>query len=132
MYHMTQETHKPTVLIIDDDNFLLDMYALKFSQNGFAVVAETSAGGALERIRDGLKPDVILTDVLMPGMDGFTFLKHIQDERLADQAKVIVLSNKGEKHDIDQGVSLGADGYIIKASMIPSEIVDKVRSIMGK
>ncbi|MBC8464835.1 MAG: response regulator [Parcubacteria group bacterium] len=129
---MTQEIPKPTVLIIDDDNFLLDMYALKFSQNGFSVVAEMSAGSALERLRDGLSPEVILTDVLMPGMDGFTFLEHIQDEHLADQAKIIVLSNKGEKQDIDQGVSLGADGYIIKASMIPSEVVDKVRSILNK
>jgi CheY-like chemotaxis protein len=91
-----------------------------------------AADRALERLRDGLKPDVILTDVLMPGMDGFTFLKHIQDETLAKNSKIIVLSNKGEKHDIDQGVSLGADGYIIKASMIPSEVVDKVRSIMDK
>jgi CheY-like chemotaxis protein len=125
-----KNSSQQTVLIIDDDKFLLDMYALKFSQNGFSVVAEPAADRALERLRDGLKPDVILTDVLMPGMDGFTFLKHIQDETLAKNSKIIVLSNKGEKHDIDQGVSLGADGYIIKASMIPSEVVDKVRSIM--
>ncbi len=129
---MAQETHKPTVLIIDDDKFLLDMYALKFSQDGFSVVAEPAADRALERLRDGFLPDVILTDVLMPGVDGFTFLKHIQNEKLAQKSKIIVLSNKGEKHDIDQGVSLGADGYIIKASMIPSEVVDKVRSIMDK
>jgi CheY-like chemotaxis protein len=127
-----KNSSQQTVLIIDDDKFLLDMYALKFSQNGFSVVAEPAADRALERLRDGLKPDVILTDVLMPGMDGFTFLKHIQDETLAKNSKIIVLSNKGEKHDIDQGVSLGADGYIIKASMIPSEVVDKVRSIMDK
>jgi CheY-like chemotaxis protein len=127
-----KNSSQQTVLIIDDDKFLLDMYALKFSQNGFSVVAEPAADRALERLRDGLKPDVILTDVLMPGMDGFTFLKHIQDEALAKNSKIIVLSNKGEKHDIDQGVSLGADGYIIKASMIPSEVVDKVRSIMDK
>jgi CheY-like chemotaxis protein len=127
-----KNSSQQTVLIIDDDKFLLDMYVLKFSQNGFSVVAEPAADRALERLRDGLKPDVILTDVLMPGMDGFTFLKHIQDETLAKNSKIIVLSNKGEKHDIDQGVSLGADGYIIKASMIPSEVVDKVRSIMDK
>lgn len=126
------DSSQQKVFIIDDDKFLLDMYALKFKQSGFSVVAESTANRALERMREGIEPDVILTDVLMPGMDGFTFLEHIQDEHLADQAKIIVLSNKGEKQDIDQGVSLGADGYIIKASMIPSEVVDKVRSILNK
>lgn len=129
---MEHDIKKPTVLIIDDDTFLLDMYALKFSQNGFSVIAEAQTGHALERLRNNLKPDVIITDILMPLMDGFTFLKHVQDEQLAQNSKIIVLSNKGEKHDIDQGIALGADGYIVKASMTPSEVVDKVRAIMDK
>ncbi len=128
---MTHHNSNLTALIIDDDTFLLDMYVLKFKQNDFQVVATTSAIDALDKLREGLKPDVILTDVLMPGMDGFTFLQHVTEEKLAQKAKLIVLSNKGEKHDIDKGVSLGADGYIIKASVIPSEVVDKVRSILN-
>jgi CheY-like chemotaxis protein len=126
MEHMTQKS----VLIVDDDKFLLDMYALKFTQSDFRVSAFLSAREALDSMRDGYTPDAILTDILMPSMDGFTFLEHIKEEGLAKDAKIILLSNKGEKHDIDKGVSLGADGYIIKASVIPSEVVDKVRLIM--
>jgi DNA-binding response OmpR family regulator len=124
---------KIKILIVDDDKFLLDMYALKFGQSGFAVTAALSAAEALEKIRQNeCHPEVILTDVLMPEMDGFTFLERLQSEKLVEGTKIIVLSNKGEKYDIDKGVSLGADGYIVKASMIPSEVVEKVRIILEK
>jgi len=122
---------KKTVLIVDDDKFLLDMYAIKFTQSDFSVVSCLGAEEAVQKLHEGLEPDVILTDILMPSMDGFEFLEKIKTDRLAQSAKIIVLSNKGERADIDRGTSLGADGYIIKASAIPSEVVDKVKDIMS-
>ena len=121
---------KYTILIIDDDKFLLDMYSIKFSQSDFSV--ETSLGSmeALGKLQDGLLPDVILTDVLMPAMDGFELIEEIKKKRLAGKSKIIILSNKGERSDIDRGVALGVDGYIVKASAIPSEVVEKVVEIM--
>jgi len=123
---------KHKILIVDDDKFLLDMYAMKFQQSGFEVESALGAIDGLSKLRDGLVVDIILTDVLMPGMDGFEFLQHLKEEKVAQDAKVVVLSNKGEKSDIDRGISLGADGYIIKASAIPSEVVEKVREIVDK
>lgn len=123
---------KKQVLIIDDDKFLLDMYATKFSQNGFSVKSCLGAEEAVQELHDGLEPDVILTDILMPAMDGFEFLEKLKTDKLAQGAKVIVLSNKGERADIDRGTSLGADGYIIKASAIPSEVVDKVQEVLAE
>jgi len=129
---MEQNTTKQyKALIIDDDKFLLDMYAIKFGQSGFEVLACLGAEDALEKIRGGFLPDVILSDILMPSMDGFTFLERLRDERLAQGAKKIVLSNKGEKPDIDKAVSLGAHGYIIKANVLPSEVVEKTRRILS-
>lgn len=129
---MEQDTTKQyKVLIIDDDKFLLDMYAIKFGQSGFEVLACLGAEEALEKIRAGFLPDVILSDILMPSMDGFTFLERLRDERLAQGAKKIVLSNKGERPDIDKAVSLGAHGYIIKANVLPSEVVEKARRILS-
>src|SRR3989344_1501931 len=107
---------KHSVLIVDDDKFLLDMYVLKFNQMGWNVESALGSADGLARLREGLTPNVILTDILMSGMDGFELLEHVRDERLASGAKIIVLSNKGEKQDIDRGIALGADGYIIKAS----------------
>lgn len=122
---------KKKVLIIDDDKFLLDMYATKFSQKGFSVRSCLGAEEAVQELHEGLEPDVILTDILMPSMDGFEFLEKLKTDKLAQTAKVIVLSNKGERADIDRGTSLGADGYIIKASAIPSEVVDKVEEVLA-
>lgn len=121
---------KPTILIVDDDKFLLDMYALKFVQSGWNVETSLGSMDGLAKLRDGFKPDVLLTDVLMPAMDGFELLEHVKEEKLAQNAKIVVLSNKGEKQDIDRGIALGADGYIVKASAIPSEVVAQVERIM--
>jgi DNA-binding response OmpR family regulator len=116
------------VFIIDDDAFLLDMYALKFSQKNFVV--ETASGTllALEKLRGGYIPNIIVVDLVMPAMDGFEFLETIRTEKLASDALVIILSNLGQQEDIDRGLALGAAGYIIKASATPSEVVDKVLS----
>lgn len=130
---MTQEVTKgPKVFVIDDDAFLLDMYALKFSQKNFDVM---SAGGtleALEKLRGGYIPDIIVVDLVMPAMDGFEFLEVVKSESLAQGAIVIILSNLGQQEDIDRGLALGAVGYIIKASATPSEVVEKVQEVLQK
>ena len=117
------------VYLIDDDTFLLGMYATKFKDCGLPVEAISDAQIALEKIRQGAKPDVILVDIIMPGMTGFDFLEALQKEGLAKNARVMVLSNQGQQEDIDKATKLGAQGYIIKASAIPSEVCDKVLAL---
>lgn len=117
-----------SVMIIDDDAFLLDMYALKFSQKDFIVESASGTLMALEKLRGGFVPDIIVVDLVMPAMDGFEFLETIRTEKLASDALIIILSNLGQQEDIDRGLALGASGYIIKASATPSEVVDKVLS----
>ncbi|MCR4306702.1 MAG: response regulator [Candidatus Yonathbacteria bacterium] len=121
---------KYKILIVDDDKFLLDMYAVKFAQSGFEVVASLGSMEALAKLKDGFLPDVILTDILMPAMSGFELLSQIKKEGLAKDAKIIILSNMGEKTDLDRGSELKVDGYMIKASMVPSEVVNKVLEVM--
>lgn len=127
---VTEQKH--SVLIIDDDKFLLDMYALKFSQLGWQVETALGSVDGLAKLREGFHPDVLVSDILMPAMDGFELLKHVKNEKLAEGAKIVILSNKGEKQDIDRGIALGADGYIVKASAIPSEVVAQVEKILAK
>lgn len=120
------------IFIIDDDVFLLDMYAAKFTQQGFQVSTSSSTIAALEKLRWGEKPEVLLIDLVMPAMDGFTFLEELRKERLVPNALIIILSNLGQKEDIDRSFRLGASGYIIKASATPSEVVGRVLEELKK
>ena len=123
---------KKKILIVDDDNFLLDMYALKFSQNNFEVHTAGSGAQAIEKIRGGLSPDVMLMDIIMPEMDGFEMLAKINMEKLCPDCPKIVLSNKSEQHDIDEGNRLGVAGYIVKANSTPVEVINQVINILSK
>lgn len=126
------EGEKRKILIVDDDSFLLDMYALKFSQNNFEVYTVSSGVGALSKLRGGLVPDIILMDITMPEMDGFEALTLINKEKLCPDCVKIILSNKSEQQDIDKGMQLGAAGYIVKANSTPTEVIDQVVKILEK
>lgn len=117
------------ILLVDDDKFLLDMYALKFSKAGHEVKVADSTDGALKSIRDGYTPDVILTDIVMPGMDGLQFVERLRADRLATTSVVIMLTNQGSSDDISRAKKLGVDGYIVKATTIPSEVLAEVEKI---
>ena len=129
---MQKEKKSYSVFIIDDDSFLLDMYALKFSQKEFNVTSAHGTLEALEKLRGGFSPDIILVDLVMPAMDGFAFIEVVKKEDLAKGALIIILSNLGEQEDVDRGLKLGASGYIIKASATPSEVVEKVEEVLAK
>jgi two-component system chemotaxis response regulator CheY len=118
-----------SVLLVDDDKFLLDMYSMKFKEGGCDVEAIPDSAAALEKLRGGFAPDIILLDVVMPALSGFEFLEKVKKEGLAAKANIIMLSNQGQQEDIDTATKLGAAGYIIKASSIPSEVLQKALSI---
>jgi CheY-like chemotaxis protein len=126
------EGTKRKILIVDDDSFLLDMYALKFSQNNFDVFTSSSGVQALEKLTGGLRPEIILMDIIMPEMDGFEMLEKINKDNLSPGSTKIVLSNKSEQADIDRGNSLGIAGYIVKANSTPAEVIDQVTGILAK
>lgn len=132
-YNCSMPKKKPySILVIDDDAFLLDMYALKFTQQEFVVDTSPGTLEALDKLRSGPAPDIILVDLVMPTMDGFEFLAEMKKDGLAPNAMIIILSNLGEQSDIDRGLALGASGYIIKASATPSEVVEKVLETIEK
>lgn len=120
------------VLLVDDDQFLLNMYAVKFKNSGLEPDTANSAQVALQKLRDGTVPDLMLVDLVMPTMDGFEFLRQVKEGRLAPKAAIIVLTNQGRQADIDRAKELHVDGYIVKATTIPSEVVEEVRKILEK
>lgn len=120
------------VYLVDDDRFLLDLYAIKFKNAGHEVNIFTGGEDLLAALRKegATAPDAILLDVIMPGLTGFDTLETIRKENLAKNTKVIMLTNQGQDSDIEQAKKLSADGYIIKASAIPSEVFAETMRIV--
>lgn len=127
---MTNSTENKTILIIDDDPFILDMYVLKFKESGFAIEIAKDGKEGLQKIKD-LKPDIVLLDIVMPILDGFEVLRTLNKEKLLDTTRVILLTNLGQKDDVERGLKLGAKDYIIKAHFTPSEVVEKVKTVLN-
>lgn len=130
----TQETAaaRGTVLLLDDDKFLLDMYTMKFVKEGYAVHACLSVDEALKLIKDGFEPDLILFDITMPERDGFSFLQEMHDTKLCPKAIKVPLTNQSSDAEKAKAKELGADDYFVKATMIPSEVVNKAGELLGK
>jgi CheY-like chemotaxis protein len=126
------EGDKRKILIVDDDAFLLDMYSFKFSQHNFEVYTASSGSQAIEKLKDGFKPDIILMDIIMPDMDGFDMLEKINKDNLSPDSTKIVLSNKSQQSDIERGNNLGVSGYIVKANSTPLEVINQVVEILSK
>lgn len=122
------------IYIVDDDKFLLDLYAVKFKDAGHEVHAFADGESLLTDLRSegSVAPDAILIDVIMPGMGGFEALEAIRKEKLAKDSKIIILSNQGMPSDMEKAKQLLVDGYIIKASAIPSEVfAETLRIVAG-
>lgn len=116
--------------LVDDDRFLLDMYAVKFKAAGHEVTAFSKGEELLTALREKPIPNALLLDVVMPGMSGFDILDVIRKENLGEGMKVIILSNQGQDADLSRAKELRADGYIIKASAIPSEVFSETIKII--
>ena len=111
------------IYLVDDDKFLLDLYAVKFKNAGQDTTTFGSGEELLTALRKGgPAPNAILLDLIMPGIGGFGAFEAIRKEGLAQGAKVIILSNQSQDADLEKAKQLSADGYIVKASAIPSEV----------
>ncbi|MBI4225183.1 MAG: response regulator [Candidatus Sungbacteria bacterium] len=119
------------ILIIDDDPFIADMYVIKFKGEGFEVEAANDGKVGIEQAAK-MKPDVILLDVVMPTMDGFDVLQKLRADKSLGHTKIIFLTNFGQREDIERGMQLGANGYIIKAHFTPSEVSTKVKEVLAQ
>ncbi len=134
---MTLATSKK-ILIVDDDKFLLDMYSIKFAENNFQVESASSGEEALQKVAGEWRPDIYLVDIIMPmsaaenhGNEegGFKLIEELKRLGRRLGAALVVLSNLGQKEDIEKALAMGVDGYIVKALNTPSEVVAKVTDI---
>jgi DNA-binding response OmpR family regulator len=116
-----------TILVVDDDPRMLRLLRLNLERAGYRVATEGDGGAALDRV-DLERPDLILLDVMMPAMDGFTFLARLRE---FSALPVILLTAKGEERDKVQGLDLGADDYLTKP-FGPAELLARVRAVLRR
>ena len=117
------------ILLVEDDPFLVDVYTKKLQQAGFDIINVNNGELALKAI-EGTHFDLVLLDIVVPDIDGWEILKQIKSPETQNQPKVIVFSNLGQKSEVEKGLKLGADKYLIKANYTPSEVVEEVRKLI--
>ncbi|MDD5144679.1 MAG: response regulator [Candidatus Pacebacteria bacterium] len=122
-------TKKKTILLVEDDPFLIDIYSTKFLESGFSVEIIKSGDLILPRLEE-ITPDLIVLDIVLPQMDGWEILRRIKSEKRFKDLKVIILSNLGQKEEVEKGMKLGATKYLIKAHFTPSQIAEEVKKIL--
>lgn len=116
------------ILLIESDDFLADIYATKFRQEGFKVKRASDGEQGLKMLSRE-KPDCLLLDILLPKKDGFEVIKEARAKLEFKKMPIIVISNLGQKDDIDKALDLGANDYFIKAHFVPSETVLKIKKL---
>ncbi|MBI5655147.1 response regulator [Candidatus Uhrbacteria bacterium] len=121
---------KHKILIVEDDGFLASIYAQKLELAGYEVAFATNGEDGLKLVAKD-RPDLVLLDLLMPQMDGFEVLEKLKGDPATKDIKVLVLTNLGQKEDVDRCLKLGAVGYIIKAHSLPEETVRRIQEILG-
>ncbi|MDP2812153.1 MAG: response regulator [bacterium] len=119
-----------TVLIVEDDEFLLQMYATKLELESFKVLEATTGLQGLKVAQKEI-PDLILLDLNLPELSGFEVLAQLKREDNTKNIKVLILTNYSQKENIDKCLELGADDYLIKAHFVPSEVIKKIKDILG-
>lgn len=124
---MEKTNHKNRILVVDDERGLVRIIRLNLEQDGFEVFEANNGAQAMDRLR-AVIPDLVLLDVMMPDLDGFTVLRMIRE---VGNTPVIMLTAKGEEGDKVKGLELGADDYVTKP-FSPKELASRIRAVLRR
>jgi len=117
------------ILIVEDDKFLRELIVKKLQKEGYEISEAVDGEEGIKKVKEE-KPDLVLLDLILPGIDGFEVLSRTKEDPALSQIPVIILSNLGQKEDVERGLGLGAIDYLIKAHFTPGEIIEKIRAIL--
>ncbi|MBU2579237.1 response regulator [Patescibacteria group bacterium] len=121
-----------TIFLVEDNPFLIDIYKKKLEIAGFKLKIAETGGKAMHLLKEKAEeaPDLFILDIVLPEFDGWEILKSIKENPKFKNSKVIILSNLGQKEDIQKSQEMGADKYLIKAHFVPSEIVEEIKKLI--
>ncbi len=118
-----------SILLVEDDPFLIDVYTTKLKENGFSVEVAVDGDEALRKVKEK-KPILMVLDIVLPQIDGWEVLKKIKADPELKNLKIIVLSNLGQKEEVEKGIDLGATKYMIKAHYTPTQVVEEIQKVL--
>ena len=121
---------KANILLIEGDSFISGMYFTKLSSLGFQVEVIEDGEAAWNRLQVDPLPDLVLLDIVLPKKDGFEILEQARKSDRTAHVPIILLTNLGQKPDVERGIKLGANDYIIKAHYTPTEVVEKITKLL--
>lgn len=117
------------ILIIEDDKFLRELISQKLIKEGYDIDSAIDGEEGIKKIKEK-KPELVLLDLILPGIDGFEVLTQMREDSSIPTPPVIILSNLGQKEDVERGLKLGAVDYLIKAHFTPGEIIEKIKAVL--
>lgn len=121
---------KESILIVEDDKFFRDLVSKKLEKNGFEMLLAADSKEALTLLEEK-KPSLIISDLILPGLDGFELISMVKKDEKTKHIPIIVLSNLGQKDEIERAKSLGAVDFMVKVNFTPDEIVDKIKNVLS-
>ncbi|MFH1509959.1 MAG: response regulator [Candidatus Nealsonbacteria bacterium] len=119
------------IILVEDDPFLIDIYGTKLKESGFELEIISNGSEVISKVKE-IKPDIVILDIVLPQMDGWEILKCLRAEESLKYLKIIILSNLGQREEVDKGIALGATGYLIKAHFTPSEVVEEIKKHLNQ
>ena len=119
-----------SVLVVDDDPDVCDLVTYKLEQSGFEVRRASDGDAALREVARQV-PDLVLLDIMMPGISGLEVLERWRSDVATAAIPVVMLTAKAQENDVERGFELGADDYVIKP-FSPRELVRRVTAVLSR
>lgn len=123
------------ILLADDDPLLIEIYSNKLKAAGFELEVAQTGEEILKKLRE-TRFDLVLLDIVLPGISGWDILEKIKEQRAKSEnledLKIVILSNLGQRSEVEKGFKLGALRYLVKAHYTPSEVVEEVKEVLEK
>lgn len=119
-----------TVLVVEDDKYMREVLVAKLGKEGFAVLEAVDGSTGLDMTAKK-KPDLVVLDIILPLMNGFDYLEAKGKVPAIAKIPVIILSNLGQREDVERGMKLGAKDYLVKAHFTPNDLIAKVKAHIG-
>lgn len=121
-----------TLLVIEDDSFLRELEQKKLTEKGYTVFSAENSAEAFKILNGATKVDLVLLDLLLPEVDGFTILKEIRENQALSGTPVIIFSNLYEESDAKKANKLGISDYMLKSNFTLDELSEKIKKFIGE
>jgi len=126
-----EEKKEKKIVLVEDDSLMSSILATHLIKEGFNIISVTEGAQAFERIQ-AEQPSIVLLDIVLPGIGGFDILAKLKQDESTKSIPVLILSNLGSKEEIERGIDLGAEDYLVKANSMVEEITGKIQKILNR